>query len=246
MISIRRQLMQTHVAPEERPALERELERLRQESTGSHVREDEDPSTRNPLPQQLLKNYILYAKSHCHPRIVNVDGDTIARLYMELRQESKHGGVPITVRHMESIIRLSEAHARMHLREFVKDEDVTAAIALFLRCFLQTQKYSVKHAMENRLRKYLESDSEPMQLIMHHVRSLVRQTRAFERQISGGVEPVTVSVDCSDLEGILGSINVSSESLHMFFKSDDFNAHYSLKRDPATGAPLRIEHTKIG
>ena len=37
--------------------------------------------------------------------------------YAELRQESvQAGGVPIAVRHIESIIRMSEAHARMFLR----------------------------------------------------------------------------------------------------------------------------------
>lgn len=37
--------------------------------------------------------------------------------YAELRRESIHaGGIPIAVRHIESIIRMAEAHARMHLR----------------------------------------------------------------------------------------------------------------------------------
>jgi hypothetical protein len=30
--------------------------------------------------------------------------------------------IPITVRHLESMIRMAEAHARMHLREFVHEE----------------------------------------------------------------------------------------------------------------------------
>ena len=34
------------------------------------------------------------------------------------------GGVPITVRHIESIMRMAEAHAKMHLREYVRDDDL--------------------------------------------------------------------------------------------------------------------------
>ena len=37
-------------------------------------------------------------------------------------------GMPIAVRHLESIIRMAEAHAMMHLREYVNDDDVDTAI----------------------------------------------------------------------------------------------------------------------
>ena len=37
-------------------------------------------------------------------------------------------GMPIAVRHLESIIRMSEAHATMHLRQYVNDDDVDTAI----------------------------------------------------------------------------------------------------------------------
>ena len=36
--------------------------------------------------------------------------------------------MPIAVRHLESIIRMSEAHAAMHLREYVNEQDVDTAI----------------------------------------------------------------------------------------------------------------------
>ena len=36
--------------------------------------------------------------------------------------------MPIAVRHLESIIRMSEAHAAMHLREYVQEQDVDTAI----------------------------------------------------------------------------------------------------------------------
>jgi DNA replication licensing factor MCM2 len=36
--------------------------------------------------------------------------------------------MPIAVRHLESLIRMSEAHARMHLRDYVSDDDMNIAI----------------------------------------------------------------------------------------------------------------------
>ena len=43
----------------------------------------------------------------------------------DLRRESlATGGIPIAVRHIESMIRMSEAHAKLHLRDHVTEEDV--------------------------------------------------------------------------------------------------------------------------
>ncbi len=54
-------------------------------------------------------------------------------MYAELRRESAVSqGMPIAVRHLESIIRMSEAHAAMHLREYVNEQDVDTAIKYLL------------------------------------------------------------------------------------------------------------------
>jgi DNA replication licensing factor MCM2 len=48
---------------------------------------------------------------------------------VELRQQSAvSGGVPIAVRHIESIMRLAEATARLHLRDTVREDDIDMAI----------------------------------------------------------------------------------------------------------------------
>jgi DNA replication licensing factor MCM2 len=53
----------------------------------------------------------------------------VAALYADLRAQSAiSGGVPIAVRHIESIIRMAEATARMSLRVYVRDDDIDFAI----------------------------------------------------------------------------------------------------------------------
>ena len=47
------------------------------------------------------------------------------------------------MRHIESMIRLAEANAKMHLREYVHEDDVNMAIRVVLESFVDTQKYSV-------------------------------------------------------------------------------------------------------
>ena len=51
------------------------------------------------------------------------------QVYAKLRKESAiSAGMPIAVRHLESMIRMSEAHAKMHLRSQVSDADIDTAV----------------------------------------------------------------------------------------------------------------------
>lgn len=59
------------------------------------------------------------------------------------------GSLPITVRHIESMIRMAEAHAKFHLRDYVQEDDVNMAIRMMLESFVETQKYSVMKTMKN-------------------------------------------------------------------------------------------------
>jgi predicted ATP-dependent protease len=71
----------------------------------------------------------------------------IATLYSELRKASSlTGGVPIAVRHIESILRMSEACARMHLRDYVREDDVDMALKVsawtaFVLCWIHHRSY---------------------------------------------------------------------------------------------------------
>lgn len=46
------------------------------------------------------------------------------------------------------MIRMSEAHARMHLRQHVTQEDVDMAIRVLLDSFISTQKFGVQKALQ--------------------------------------------------------------------------------------------------
>jgi DNA replicative helicase MCM subunit Mcm2 (Cdc46/Mcm family) len=64
-------------------------------------------------------------------------------MYAEVRRLSdQSGGIPIAVRHIESIIRISEAHAKAHLRNMVTDEDMRFGIRMLLESFICSQKHA--------------------------------------------------------------------------------------------------------
>jgi DNA replication licensing factor MCM2 len=59
---------------------------------------DSEPSLKKdngPIPQELLRKYIMYAKSKVHPRLARINQDKIARLYFELRKEAVSGGTHV-------------------------------------------------------------------------------------------------------------------------------------------------------
>ena len=87
--------------------------------------------------QQFFRKYIIYAKRYCNPRINEIDQDKVTNFYADLRKASNTvGGIPIAVRHIESVIRMSEAYARMHLRDYVRSDDIDFAIDMLLESFL--------------------------------------------------------------------------------------------------------------
>lgn len=89
------------------------------------------------IKQDILRKYILYARQNVNPKISNIDQDKIIKFYYMLRKESEIcGGINIAIRHLESIIRMAEAHARMHLRNIVTDYDISVAIRVMLESFL--------------------------------------------------------------------------------------------------------------
>lgn len=101
------------------------------------------------IPQDMLRKYIQYARERVKPKLHHLDQDKLSRLYSDLRRESlSTGSYPITVRHLESMIRMAEASARMHLREFVRSSDIDVAISAAIHSFVSAQKMSVKKQLE--------------------------------------------------------------------------------------------------
>ncbi|KAI0664107.1 MCM-domain-containing protein [Cubamyces menziesii] len=87
------------------------------------------------LPLEELSAYITYARSRISPTITEEAGDELVRCYVTLRKagedpRSNEKRITATTRQLESMIRLSEAHARMRLSPFVELGDVKEAFRL--------------------------------------------------------------------------------------------------------------------
>ncbi|VDK78065.1 unnamed protein product, partial [Cylicostephanus goldi] len=90
------------------------------------------------------------------------------------------GSVAVTVRHVESMIRLAEAHAKLHLRTYVNDDDVQAAIRMMLESFISTQKASIVRQMRKTFTKYLTTNQSSSELLLFILKQLIKEQMHYE------------------------------------------------------------------
>jgi len=114
-----------------------------------------EPKQEGEIPQELLRKYILYAREKCQPKLQQIDTDKVAKLFADMRRESlATGAYPITVRHLEAIMRIAEAFCKMRLSEYVAPSDIDRAIAVTVDSFIGSQKVSCKKALSRAFAKY--------------------------------------------------------------------------------------------
>ncbi|RKF58483.1 DNA replication licensing factor mcm3 [Golovinomyces cichoracearum] len=115
----------------------------------------------------FVKKYIQYSKSRIKPVLSPEASDRISAIYVALRNDDMQGNQrktsPMTVRTLETIIRLSTAHAKCRLSNRVEEVDALAAesilrFALFKEVYEDEKKRSKRRKI--RPLEDIESSSE--------------------------------------------------------------------------------------
>jgi len=108
------------------------------------------------LDVPTLKKYVQYCKVKCSPRLSEEAGEMLSSSYVKIRDDVRRRGIqstsranndsggdknrnssdgkaaiPITVRQLEALIRISESLAKMRLEEEVQSQDIVEALRLF-------------------------------------------------------------------------------------------------------------------
>ncbi|MFX0057683.1 MAG: minichromosome maintenance protein MCM [Candidatus Hodarchaeota archaeon] len=93
-----------------------------------------------PISGDFLKKYIKHARRTCHPILSDQAKERIKEFYLELRgqYDSEDAIVSILARNLDALVRLSEAYAKMALRDKVIKADVEDIIKLFKRYLKDT------------------------------------------------------------------------------------------------------------
>ena len=124
-----------------------------------------------------LKKYIAYARMNCTPKLTEESAKVLQNYYIEDRKKynenktKKGNDIPVTVRQLEAIIRLSEAIAKMSLSNVVTRKDVDEAHRLF--------QISTMSAASSRTNSVFEISGEEM-------KEVIRIEDAIKRRLSIG------------------------------------------------------------
>ncbi|KAJ1988883.1 minichromosome maintenance protein 5 [Dimargaris cristalligena] len=86
-----------------------------------------------------MKRYVTYCKSKCAPRLSTEAAEKLSSHFVQLRSQihsmerdnNERSSIPITVRQLEAIIRISESLAKMALAPIATEEHVEEALRLF-------------------------------------------------------------------------------------------------------------------
>ncbi|XP_055892366.1 DNA helicase MCM8-like [Biomphalaria glabrata] len=85
----------------------------------------------DPIPHQLLRKYVGYARKYVHPKIGPEAATVLQDFYLTLRlKHQSRDSTPITTRQLESLIRLTEARARLELRETATKSDAEDVVEI--------------------------------------------------------------------------------------------------------------------
>ena len=91
------------------------------------------------LDIDFLKKFVSFAKARVRPELTEDARERIAAAYNDLRQKSEARAMPVTARTLETIIRLSTAHAKARLSNKVEASDVTQAVSILQFAFFSIE-----------------------------------------------------------------------------------------------------------
>lgn len=140
-----------------------------------------------------LKRYIGYARSRASPRLSDEASELLQTNYVSIREQMRarqlgddeddgsSRTVPITVRQLEAIVRISEALAKMTLDSVVNEQHVTEAIRLFKVATLDSANAGAIQSAEGTLRPEVRREVQQIEAALK--RRLAIGSMASERRL---------------------------------------------------------------
>ncbi|XP_073338778.1 DNA helicase MCM8 [Pagrus major] len=164
----------------------------------------------DPIPACLLRKYISYARQYVHPTLSPEAAQTIQEFYLSLRSQAHSAdSTPITTRQLESLIRLTEARARLDLREKATKSDAEDVVEIMKHSLADTYSDGLGNLdfERSQLGAGMSQRSAAKRLVnaLHSHAQRTNQTQFDLQTLRSVAERMNIKV--MDFEGLVSSLN---------------------------------------
>jgi len=186
-------------------AADRQLARHLVSLHNPDANQHESRDSQSVIPVDLLRSYILYAQSKCKPALTDDAAEALVNYYVEMRRMGTSAAgskvITSTPRQLESLVRLSEALAKMKLAKTVEVADVDEAARLvkvalqqsatdprtgtidmdLIQTGVSASLRKIRHKLEQDIQSILSSKSGrslSSSELMHELKELLGETSA--------------------------------------------------------------------
>lgn len=142
------------------------------------------------------------------------------------------------------MIRIAEAHAKLHLRPYVTDDDVNTATRIMLECFISTQKASVMKQMRQvvlsfntptclfvyaqKFTRQLNYKRDVNDLLLYCLKQLISHRRYMDRCRRSDTNQAAAGnmVEIPEAELVEKARQMKIDDVQAFYKSRLFQANH--------------------
>jgi replicative DNA helicase Mcm len=143
-----------------------------------------DVAVQPPIDQDTLRKYVAYARN-ISPTMTQEAEEALHAFYLKMRKASSDGSMAITLRQLESLVRLAEARAKAALRTEVTAEDAEVAILMMNKslCDVGVDTSTMKVDVDAIMTGKPKSVRDKLQVILDIITGLERETGMVEESV---------------------------------------------------------------
>ncbi|XP_028279938.1 DNA helicase MCM8 [Parambassis ranga] len=164
----------------------------------------------DPIPACLLRKYISYARQYVHPSLSPEAAQTLQDFYLSLRSQANTAdATPITTRQLESLIRLTEARAKLELRETATKSDAEDVVEIMKYSLADTYSDGLGNLdfERSQLGSGMSQRSAAKRLVNAlHLHAQRTSQKQFDVQMLRSMAD-KLNIKVMDFDGLLSSLN---------------------------------------
>lgn len=182
-------------------------------AVGEEEVEEDDPvwdRSEEVLSVGFVKKYIQYAKARVKPVLTKQASDLIVDTYASLRndEDNQRRTAPITARTLETLIRLSTAHAKSRLSQRVEEYDAQMAREILRYALFRDVPVTTRHKRQRRQGANADGAEEGVDVVDDQLENMDLSDREEDALIAG--DEVTTSQATTARQRSLAALRADS------------------------------------